>query len=158
MRNEITITGTPENVQQALDLARTSPQNFEEWTVTHVLKFKANAKKVADGGIDGTMNFPLGRIQGKQAYGKAIAQVKGGNYTLGHIRDFRTAMNNAKAEMGVFLVTTPPSTGMQAEAAKSKIYKHPSYEFTAPRLQIYQIQDYYNDVLPKLPYAEKSLL
>ena len=158
LRNEITITGTPENVQQALDLARTSPQNFEEWTVTHVLKFKANAKKVADGGIDGTMNFPLGRIQGKQAYGKAVAQVKGGNYTLGHIRDFRTAMNNAKAEMGVFLVTTPPSTGMQAEAAKSKIYKHPSYEFTAPRLQIYQIQDYYNDVLPKLPYAEKSLL
>ena len=158
LRNEITITGTPENVQQALELARTSPQNFEEWTVTHVLKFKANAKKVADGGIDGTMNFPLGRIQGKQAYGKAIAQVKGGNYTLGHIRDFRTAMNNAKAEMGVFLVTTPPSTGMQAEAAKSKIYKHPSYEFTAPRLQIYQIQDYYNDVLPKLPYAEKSLL
>ena len=158
LRNEITITGTPENVQQALELARTSPQNFEEWTVTHVLKFKANAKKVADGGIDGTMNFPLGRIQGKQAYGKAVAQVKGGNYTLGHIRDFRTAMNNAKAEMGVFLVTTPPSTGMQAEAAKSKIYKHPSYEFTAPRLQIYQIQDYYNDVLPKLPYAEKSLL
>ena len=158
LRNEITITGTPENVQQALDLARTSPQHFEEWTVTHVLKFKANAKKVADGGIDGTMNFPLGRIQGKQAYGKAVAQVKGGNYTLGHIRDFRTAMNNAKAEMGVFLVTTPPSTGMQAEAAKSKIYKHPSYEFTAPRLQIYQIQDYYNDVLPKLPYAEKSLL
>ena len=158
LRNEITITGTPENVQQALDLARTSPQNFEEWTVTHVLKFKANAKKVADGGIDGTMNFPLGRIQGKQAYGKAVAQVKGGNYTLGHIRDFRTAMKNAKADIGVFLVTTPPSTGMQAEAAKSKIYEHPSYEFTAPRLQIYQIQDYYNDVLPKLPYAEKSLL
>lgn len=158
LRKEITITGTPENVQQALDLARTSPQHFEEWTVTHVLKFKANAKKVADGGIDGTMNFPLGRIQGKQAYGKAVAQVKGGNYTLGHIRDFRTAMNNAKAEMGVFLVTTPPSTGMQAEAAKSKIYEHPSYEFTAPRLQIYQIQDYFNDVLPKLPYAEKSLL
>ena len=108
LRNEVTITGTPENVQQALELARTQTTGgFEQWTVTHVLKFKANAKKVADGGIDGTMNFPLGRIQGKQAYGKAIAQVKGGNYTLGHIRDFRTAMNNAKAEMGVFLVTTP---------------------------------------------------
>ena len=92
------------------------------------------------------MKFPLGKIKGKQAFGTAIAQVKGGNYTLGHIRDFRTAMNNAKAEMGVFLVTTPPSTGMQAEAAKSKIYEHPSYEFTAPRLQIYQIQDYYNNV------------
>ena len=158
LRNEITITGTPENVQQALELARTDPDGFEQWTVTHVLKFKANAKKGADGGIDGTMNFPLGRIQGKQAYGKAVAQVKGGNYTLGQIRDFRTAMKNAKADIGVFLVTTPPSKKMQAEAAKSKIYEHPSYEFTAPRLQIYQIQDYFNDVLPKLPYAEKSLL
>ena len=158
LRNEITIIGTPENVQQALELARTNPYNFEEWTVTHVLKFKANAKKVADGGIDGTLKFPLGRIRGKQAYGKAVAQVKGGNYILGQIRDFRTAMKNAKADLGVFLVTTPPSKKMQAEAAKSEIYEHPSYVFTAPRLQIYQIQDYFNDVLPKLPYAEKSLL
>ncbi len=158
LRNEITITGTPENVKQALKLASTDPDSFEQWTVTHVLKFKANAKKGADGGIDGTMNFPLGRIQGKKAYGKAVAQVKAGGYILGHIRDFRTAMNNAKADLGVFLVTKPPSQKMQAEAAKSEIYEHPSYEFTAPRLQIYQIQDYYNNILPKLPYAEKSLL
>ena len=156
--NQIIITGTPENEQQALELARTNPLHFEEWAVTHVLKFKANAKKVADGGIDGTMKFPLGRIRGRQSYGTAIAQVKGGNYTLGDIRDFRTAMKNAKADMGVFLVTTPPSTNMQAEAAKAKTYKHPSYEFTAPCLQIYQIQDYYNGILPKLPHAERSVL
>ncbi len=156
--NQIKITGTPENAQQALELARTNPFGFEEWAVTHVLKFKANAKKVADGGIDGTMKFPLGKIQGKQAFGTAIAQVKGGGYTLGHIRDFRTAMQDAQADMGVFLVTTPPSPKMQAEAAKAKTYEHPSYEFTAPRLQIYQIQDYYNGILPKLPHAEKSVL
>ena len=156
--NQIKITGTPENEQQALELARTNPFNFEEWAVTHVLKFKANAKKVADGGIDGTMKFPLGRIQGKQAFGTAIAQVKGGSYSLGHIRDFRTAMKDASADIGVFLVTKPPSQKMLAEAAKTKTYEHPSYEFTAPCLQIYQIQDYYNGILPKLPHAVRDVL
>ena len=29
---------------QALELASTDPDSFEQWTVTHVLKFKANAK------------------------------------------------------------------------------------------------------------------
>ena len=67
-------------------------------------------------------------------------------------------MENEEAEMGVFLVTTPPTDGMLAEAARSGMYEHPSYEFTAPRLQIYQIQDYYNDVLPKLPHAVRDVL
>ena len=158
LRNEITITGTPENVEKALELAHTNPQDFEEWCVTHVLKFKSNAKKVADGGIDGTLRFPIGRIQGRQAYGKAVAQVKGGNYTLDQIRAFRTAMQNAEADLGVFVVTRPPTQGMLTEAAKDGTYKHPSYEFTAPRFQIYQIQDYFNGILPKLPHAEKILL
>ena len=154
LRNEITIAGTPENVEQALALARTDPQGFEEWCVTHVLKFKSNAKKVGDGGIDGTFKFPLG----KNKYGKGVAQVKGGNYTLGHIRDFRTAMQNTNADIGVFVVTRPPSSGMQTEAAKSGIYKHPSYEFSCPRVQIYEIQDDFNGKTPNLPLAERLVL
>ena len=49
--------------------------------------------------IDGTFRFPIGRIKGRQAYGKAVAQVKGGNYTLSHIRDFRTAMQNERQQI-----------------------------------------------------------
>ncbi len=158
LQNLITLAGTPESLEQALELARTEPHGFEQWTVTHALKFKANVRRGGDGGIDGTMRFPLGREQGRQAYGTVVAQIKAGTYTLGQIRDFRTAMENEEAEMGVFLVTTPPSPGMEAEAAKSGMYEHPSYEFTAPRLQIYQIQDYYNDVLPKLPHAVRDVL
>ncbi len=157
-RDSVTIAGTPENVEQALALARTNPQGFEEWCVTHVLHFKSNAKKVADGGIDGTFRFPLGRVKGKQAYGRAVAQVKGGSYTLGHIRDFRTAMQNDEADLGVFVVTSPPSNGMRTEASRAGTYRHPSYEMKAPVLQIYEIQDYFNGVLPKLPFGERALL
>lgn len=154
----INVIGTPENVEQALKLAQTKPQGFEEWSVTHVLKFKSNAKKVADGGIDGTYKFPLGRIKGKQKYGKGVAQIKGGGFTLGDIRDFRTAMQNAKADIGVFVITKPPTDGMRTEAAKSGKYTHPSYLFTTSKLQIYEIQDYFEDKLPKLPHAEKKVL
>ena len=158
LRNEITIAGTPENAEQALTLARNNPHAFEEWCVTHVLKFKSNAQKVADGGIDGTFRFPLGKIKGKDAYGKAVAQVKGGNYTLGHIRDFRTAMQNAEADLGVFVVTRPPTQGMLTEAVRAGTYRHPFFDMESPALQIYQIQDHFRGIPPRLPFGERAVL
>ena len=158
LRNEITITGTPENAEQALELARTNPHGFEEWCVTHVLHFKPNARRGADGGIDGTFNFPLGRVQGRQAYGKAVAQVKGGNYTLGHIRDFRTAMQNVEADLGVFVVTTPPTRGMLTEATRAGTYRYPFLDMEIPVLQIYEIQNNFRDTPPRLPFGERQVL
>ena len=157
-RNNVHITGTPENGEQALELAHTDPQGFEEWCITHVLKFKSNAKKGADGGIDGTFRFPIGAVRGRQAYGKAVAQVKGGNYTLGHIRDFRTAMQNEEADLGVFVVTSPPSSGMRTEASRAGTYRHPFLNMEAPALQLYEIQDYFRDILPRLPFGERTVL
>ncbi len=158
IRNMLTITGTPENREQALKLASDNPRAFEEWVITHILKFKANAKKTADGGIDGTFKYPLGRINSRQKYGKAVAQVKGGRYTLSQVRDFRTAMKNEKAELGVFVVTTPPTRAMRTEAAREGTFTHPSYELTIPKLQFYELQDYFNGSLPRLPYGERTVL
>ncbi len=157
-RDSVTIAGTPENAAQALALAQTDHQGFEEWCITHVLHFKSNAKKVADGGIDGTFRFPIGKVKGKQEYGRVVAQVKGGSYTLGHIRDFRTAMQNDGADLGVFVVTSPPSSGMRTEASRAGIYRHPFLNMEAPALQIYEIQDYFEGNLPTLPFGERSLL
>ena len=158
LRNSINIAGTPENEEQALELAHNNPLAFEEWCITHVLKFRSNDRRGADGGIDGTSRFPLGRIQGRQAHGKAVAQVKGGNYTLGHIRDFRTAMQNAEADLGVFVITRPPTQGMLTEASRAGTYTHPSYDLSVPVLQIYEIQEYFRGVLPRLPFGERQVL
>ena len=105
IRDTVTVIGTPENEEQALRLARNNPHAFKEWCVTHVLKFRSNDRRGGDGGIYGTFRVPVGRRQGRQAYGKAVAQVKGGTYTLGQIREFRTAMQNIEADLGVFVVT-----------------------------------------------------
>ena len=157
-RESVTIVGTPENEEQALRLAHDDPHAFEEWCVTHVLHFRPNARRGGDGGIDGTFRFPLGRVQGRQAYGKAVVQVKGGNYTLGHIRDFRTAMRNVEADLGVFVVTTPPTRGMLTEAARAGKYRHPFSDEEFPVLQIYEIQNYFRGIPPRLPFGERAVL
>lgn len=58
--------------ERALKLAGTNLQGFEGWCVTHVLKFESNAKKVADGGIEGKFQVPNRKVRGKQTYGKAV--------------------------------------------------------------------------------------
>ena len=158
IRDEIIVIGTPEDANQALELARSDHAGFEAWCVSHVLQFQSNAKKVADGGIDGRMKFPVGRVNGKQAFGKAVAQVKGGTPTLGHVRDFRTAMNNDDADIGVFVATTPPTRGMKQEIMRAGFYEYPFNPELYPSLQHFQIQDYFRGELPKLPPRERVVL
>ena len=157
-RENVTIVGTPENEEQALRLAHDDPHAFEEWCVTHVLKFRSNDRRGGDGGIDGTFRFPLGRERGRQTFGKAVAQVKGGNYTIDQLRAFRTAMQNVEADLGVFVVTSPPTRGMQTEASRAGTYRHPFLDMDVPCVQIYEIQDYFRGVLPRLPFGERSVL
>ena len=157
-RESVTVEGTPENEEQSLRLARNNPHAFEDWCVTHVLEFRSNDRRGADGGIDGTFRFPIGRVKGRQAYGKAVAQVKGGTYTLSHVRDFRTAMQNTNADLGVFVVTTPPTRGMQTEATRSGTYTHPRYDLSVPVLQIYEIQNHFRGTPPRLPFGERAVL
>ena len=160
LRDSVIVTGTPEDADIAIALARSDPAGFEEWCVTHVLKFKSNAKKVADGGIDGSYTFPIGKVQGRQVYGKMVAQVKGGTPTLSQVRDFRTAMQNVTADLGVFVITRQPTRGMIDEVRRAGTYQIDAGGFTIsmPRLQIYQIQDYFKGVLPKMPFGERQLL
>ena len=158
IRDEITIVGTPEDANQALELANGDKDGFQDWCIAHVLKIQSNPKKGADGGIDGRMKFPVGSIKGKQAFGKAVAQVKGGKFTLSDVRDFRTAMNNENADIGVFVATKPPTKSMKTEIARAGVYELPYNNEPYPRLQHFQIQDYFDEKMPKLPPREKIVL
>ena len=66
-------------------------------------------------------------------------------------------MQNEEADLGVFVVTSPPSRGMEAEASRTGTYNHPSYEFSVPKLQIYQIQDYFRNILPTITDPEPPI-
>ena len=71
---------------------------------------------------------------------------------------YETAMRNAEADLGVFVVTSPPTQGMQTEAARAGTYRHPFLDMEAPRLQFYEIQDYFSGTLPRLPFGERAVL
>ena len=66
--------------------------------------------------------------------------------------------NREEAELGVFVVTSPPTRGMLTEASRAEIYRHPFLDMEAPGLQIYEIQNYFRGVLPTLPFGERTVL
>jgi site-specific DNA-methyltransferase (adenine-specific) len=67
-------------------------------------------------------------------------------------------MQNEEADLGVFVVTSPPSSGMRTEASRAGTYRHPFLNMEAPALQLYEIQDYFRDILPRLPFGERTVL
>ena len=67
-------------------------------------------------------------------------------------------MQNTEADVGVFVATSPPTRGMQTEAARAGKYRHPFSGEEFPVLQIYEIQNYFRDVLPILPFGERQVL
>ena len=52
-------------------------------------------------------------------------------------------MQNEEADLGIFVATTPPSSCMRTEASRAGTYRHPFLEMEVPRLQIYEIQNYF---------------
>ena len=67
-------------------------------------------------------------------------------------------MQNVEADLGVFVVTTPPTRGMQTEAARAGKYRHPFSDEEIPVLQIYEIQNHFRDTPLRLPFGERAVL
>ena len=82
----VTTCGIPYDYRSAKKLAKESPFNFEAWAVTRLPGFAPNIKQRADGGVDGRAT--LYRKPDNWRSRLALAQVKGGKFKLGELRDF----------------------------------------------------------------------
>ena len=75
-----------------------------------------------------------------------VAQVKGGNTGLGHVRDFNTARSQAGADLGIFTCFDDRVTdGMRNVAANTGQFMN------VPVVQIYTIEDYFEGRRPAMP-------
>ena len=83
---KIATRGIPYDLISAKKLAKESPFYFESWAVTRLPGFVPNTKQVADGGVDG--RAILEKKPDDWDSKLALAQVKGGNFSLSHFRDF----------------------------------------------------------------------
>ena len=145
---DVPTEGYPYDLAGAAKLAREQPFKFEKWAVTRVPGLAPNDQQIGDGGIDG-----VGYLLAKPDNGatdQVLAQVKGGRYQIGQLRDFLGVVERERAAMGVYTTVHPiRAAGAHAEAAKRGDLRLGAVEY--PRAQLWSIADYFDDRMPILP-------
>lgn len=128
------VDGIPVSVEQAEELFRRDPFQFQHWLVERVGGFPMH-KKVADRGIDGRLYFE----RGKEPLGEVILSVKGGKLRPTDVRDLRGVLEREGAQMAGFLSLQPPSKAMRVEAAEAGMFVYNGINY--PRLQLLTVED-----------------
>ena len=145
----IRMEGIPADMAGAKRLSEDHPLQFETWAVELLPGFAPNSKQTGDGGIDGQgiTADPVSGPGGKQV---AVMQVKGGRFQISQLRDFAHVIERQKAAFGVFLTLRKvESRNARAEAAGLGKVQIGQHEY--PKLQMYSVQEYFDDRLPSLP-------
>ena len=149
----IPVHGVPVDMATAERMAHDEALEFEKWAVTRVPGMVPNDRQVGDGGIDGRGTLLSG--------GLVLAQVKGGSFQLGQLRDFRHVMAREDAACGVFTTLRP----VRSRNARTEAHSAGFLELGAtryPKTQLWSIADYFDHrppVLPALadPYTGKAM-
>ena len=143
--------GVPQHLEDAARLVRENAFAFEKWAIERIPGLLANQVQVGDGGIDGKgrVAYPLEGVETDLV----LAQVKGGDFKPNDLRAFHGVMASEEAALGIF-ITLQKVTGRQrqnavAEAARLGMIQQGTAEF--PRLQLWSIEEYYDDRFPMLP-------
>lgn len=127
------VDGIPVSVEQAQELFKRDPFQFQHWVVERIGGFPMQ-KKVADRGIDGRLYFEV-----KGSLGEMILSVKGGKLRPTDIRDLRGVMERENSQMAGFLSLQEPTKAMRSEAATAGMYTYGGVQY--PRLQLLTVSD-----------------
>jgi DNA modification methylase len=132
------VIGEPVTLDDAVELAKQDPYQFQWWALGLVGARPAEQKKGADKGIDGRIYFHDEKSGGKTK--QVVLSVKAGGTGVAHIRDLRGVMEREGAEIGVLLTMQEPTRPMRAEATGTGYYTSPGWNTKHPRLQIFTIE------------------
>ena len=128
------VRGIPASVEQAEELFKHDPFQFQHWVVEKIGGFPMQ-KKVADRGIDGRLYFEEGK-----GLRSMVLSVKGGHVRPTDIRDLRGVLEREQdVELAGFLSLQEPSKAMKAEAAEAGVYAYQGVEY--PRIQMLTVQE-----------------
>jgi len=131
------VDGIPVSVEQAEELFKRDPFQFEHWLVERVGGFPT--KKTGDKGIDGRMYFET-----KAGLKAMVLSVKGGHVRPTDIRDLRGVLEReSDTAMAGFLSLKEPTKAMKEEAATAGQYEYAGVKYD--RLQILTVKDIIED-------------
>jgi site-specific DNA-methyltransferase (adenine-specific) len=134
------VIGEPVSEQDASELAKEDPYQFQWWALGLVGARPIEQKKGSDQGIDGRLYFHDEPEGGKTK--QIILSVKSGRVNVSFVRDLRGVIEREKAEIGVLLALEEPTRPMMSEAASAGFYRSPWGNH--PRLQILTIAEILN--------------
>ncbi|MBM3563250.1 MAG: site-specific DNA-methyltransferase [Alphaproteobacteria bacterium] len=127
------VDGIPVSVEQAEELFKRDPFQFEHWLVERVGGFPT--KKTGDKGIDGRMYFET-----KAGLKAMVLSVKGGNIRPTDVRDLRGVLEREHdTAMAGFLCLKEPTKAMKEEAATAGQYEYAGVKYD--RLQLLTVKD-----------------
>lgn len=145
---DIAVKGIPFDLASARKLARNQPFNFESWAVTRLPGFAPNTRQVGDGGVDGRATLAVKPADHPSRL--ALAQVKGGRFSLSQLRDFRAVQRRDKAAVGVYVTLDPvTSRNAKVEAGRARTVTVGAEQYH--RCQLWSIAEHFDDRRPHLP-------
>ncbi|MGH9743306.1 MAG: DNA methyltransferase [Candidatus Acidiferrum sp.] len=131
------VIGEPVSVQDAAELAKEDPYQFQWWALGLVGARRSDQKKGSDQGVDGRLYFHDEEESGKTK--QIILSVKSGHVNVSQVRDLRGVIDRERAEIGVLITLEDATKPMRAETASAGFYKSPWGNH--PRLQILTIAE-----------------
>ncbi len=140
--NNVEFIGMPMTQNDAKTLASLDSFRFERWAASLVDGMEHNKIQRGDGGIDGRGRFAIR----KGKFIDIVSQVKGGGTGPGDIQAFNGARQQAGADLGIFTCFEDRVTQKMRDAAAST-----GRFMETPIIQIYTIEDYFNDRRPSMP-------
>jgi site-specific DNA-methyltransferase (adenine-specific) len=147
------VIGEPTTIEEAEELAREDPFQFQCWALGLVGARNADPKKGADHGIDGHLYF---HDEGWGKTKEVILSVKAGKPTADHIRVLQSVVERERAQIGVMITMHEPTKVMLAEAAGGGYYHSPFTQTDHPKIQILTIEDLFNHRRIDIPIASQQ--
>jgi hypothetical protein len=127
------VDGIPVSVEQAEELFKRDPFQFEHWIVERVGGFPT--KKTGDKGIDGRMYFET-----KDGLKAMVLSVKGGKLRPTDVRDLVGVLSHEPdTEMAGFLSLQEPSNAMKEAGAAAGQYAYGGIKYD--RVQFLTVKD-----------------
>jgi site-specific DNA-methyltransferase (adenine-specific) len=148
-KTDYKVSGRPENLNEAKNLAQRDPYEFQWWANWLVgVQNYLERKKGADKGIDGIIYFR----NGPRGIGKIIVSVKSGeNVGPEMVAALSGTVQREEAELGVFVCLADPTRRMRQDAAGSGMIGTAHGRFQ--RIQIVTIEELLSGKQPDLPPA-----
>lgn len=135
---EYNVIGEPVAFEDAEELARDDPYQFQWWAAGTLGARLAENKKGADQGVDGRLLFHDDPKPGTTK--QIILSVKAGGIPPAHIRELRGTLERENAQIGVLLSMRQPTKAMIREAASAGFYSSP-FGTRHPKIQLITVEE-----------------